>query len=110
MAAAGSADDDHRSGSQRTGGLRALSITSNVLVARQLVAVVVMIVIAMVVAPRPVFLLFVGWQLAEIAMPVAVSFAGPLAIVNDLVVAPNVIVRVIRIVNAIGMMLTGDPG
>jgi hypothetical protein len=69
------------------------------------VAVVIPVMVAVVMAPRPILLLLVGRQLAEIAVAVPVSLIGPAMVINRLVVVPRVVVGVIRIVNAVGMML-----
>jgi hypothetical protein len=70
-----------------------------------MVVVPVMIMVAVVVAPGPVFFLFFRTQLAKIAVVVVMSFIGPLAIVDHLVVIPRVIVGVVRIINTVGVML-----
>jgi len=69
------------------------------------VLVPVMISVAMVVTPSPVFLLFFGTKFLEVSVAVPMALVGPAVVVNDLVVVPDVIVSVIRIVNAVGMML-----
>ncbi len=68
------------------------------------VPVVIAIMIAMIVAPGPVFFLLLGRQMAEVAILVAAVFAGPLAVVDDFIVVPDVVVAVVRVVHAIGMM------
>jgi hypothetical protein len=69
-----------------------------------LVTVVVPVVIAVVVAPVPVFFLFFGTKLAEIAVAVAVILVCPAMIVDDFVVVPHVIIGVVRVVNPIGVV------
>ena len=70
-----------------------------------LVVVAIVIMVAVVMAPRPVFLLFFRSQLAEVAITVAMGFVAPATIVDDFIVVPAVIVGVVRIVNSIRMML-----
>jgi hypothetical protein len=57
--------------------------------------------VAVVMPPSPIFLLFSGRNLAEVAMGVAMGFRRPLIVVDDFVVIPHVIVGVVGIVNAI---------
>src|SRR5579864_2465557 len=68
----------------------------------------VVIMVAMVVAPRPIFLLFLGTKPAKVAIAVAVGLVGPAVVVHDLVIVPHVIVGVVRIVDAVSVMLTRD--
>jgi len=56
------------------------------------------------VAPGPVFLLLPGRQLAEIAMGITVVFAGPLIVVDDLIMVPFVVVAVVRVIDPVVMM------
>ena len=67
----------------------------------------IFVAIAMIMAPSPVFLLFFGRNLAELAPCVPVSFIGPLPVKNQFVIVPDVIVGVIGVVDAIGVTMTG---
>jgi hypothetical protein len=60
------------------------------------------IVIAMVVPPRPIFLLLILIELAELTMLIAVSLSRPPVVVDNLIVVPYVIVRVVGVVHADG--------
>jgi hypothetical protein len=66
-----------------------------------------LVVVAVAVTPGPVFFLFTGRQMAEIAVRVAVIFDGPLIVVNDLIVIPDVIVVVVGVVDPVVMMRAG---
>jgi hypothetical protein len=59
-------------------------------------------IVLVVMSPGPVFFLFLRRQPAEVAPRVPVSFSGPLLVVDDLVVVPNVIIGVIRVVDSSG--------
>src|SRR5207302_6001095 len=61
-------------------------------------------VVVVVVPPRPIFFLLLRGKPAEIAIRVAVGFGRPLPVVNGLVMVPDVIVGVIRIVDAVIMV------
>jgi hypothetical protein len=65
------------------------------------VMIVVMIVIGVIVAPVPIFLLFTGRNMAEIAIRVAVRFSRPLVVIHHLTAVPGVIVRMVGIVNPV---------
>ena len=65
----------------------------------------VVIVVAVGVAPGPVFFLLLRTQLAEIAIRIAMVFAGPLVVEDDLVIVPDVIVAVIGVIDPIVMMM-----
>jgi hypothetical protein len=65
------------------------------------------IVIRVVMAPGPVFLLFFGRYLAKVAACIPMSFIGPLLVKNYLVIVPDVIVRVVRVVDAVIVMAVG---
>jgi membrane-associated protease RseP (regulator of RpoE activity) len=67
----------------------------------------VAVVVAATVAPVPVFLLFLGRQSAKIAMRIAMVFAGPLFVIDDFVVVPDVVVAVIGVIDPVVMMRTG---
>ena len=58
----------------------------------------------MAVAPAPIFFLFSGRQIAKIAMWIAVVFTGPLLVIDHLVLVPDVIVAVIRVIDPVIMM------
>lgn len=62
--------------------------------------IVVVVVIVMVMPPRPIFFLLFLVELAEVAMRIAVSLSRPAVVVDDLVVVPDVIVGVVRVVDA----------
>ena len=66
---------------------------------------VVPIVVVVVVSPGPVFFLFFGAKGLEIAIAIAMILLGPAMVIDDFVVIPDVVVSVVRIVDAIGMML-----
>jgi hypothetical protein len=66
------------------------------------------IVVSMAVTPGPVFFLFFGRQLAKIAIGVAVVFAGPLMVIDHLIVVPYVIIAVVRIVDSIVVVSTAS--
>lgn len=68
------------------------------------VVVAVVVVVSVTVAPGPVFSLLFGTQLAEIPLFVAMVFAGPLMVINHLVVIPHVIVAIVGVLNPVGMM------
>jgi len=68
------------------------------------VVVAVVVVVSVTVAPGPVFFLLFGTQLAEIPVFVAMVFAGPLMVINHLVVIPHVIVAIVGVLNPVGMM------
>src|SRR5579864_1943260 len=69
---------------------------------------VVTIMIPMVVAPSPIFLLLLRTKFAEVATSVAMRLVGPALVVDDFVIVPHVIIRVIRIVHTVRVMLAGD--
>jgi hypothetical protein len=69
---------------------------------------VVAIVVPVVVPPGPILLLLLRTKFPELAVPVAMRLVGPPAVVDDLVIIPNVIVRVVRVVHPVVVMLTGD--
>jgi hypothetical protein len=64
-------------------------------------------VIAVAVAPGPVLFLFSGRQVAEITIGIAMVFVGPLMVVDDLVMVPDVIVAVVGIVDLVVVMGAG---
>jgi hypothetical protein len=70
-----------------------------------MIPVVIAVMIAVIVAPSPIFFLFLGRELPEVPMTVTVGFVGPTVVVNDLIAIPGVIVGVIRIIDPIGMVL-----
>ena len=72
--------------------------------------IVPVVMVAMVVPPGPVFLLFLWWQLAKVSVAVPMRLVRPLAVINNLVIIPNVIVGVVGVVYSRIMMLTGKSG
>jgi hypothetical protein len=70
----------------------------------------VVIVVAVIVAPRPILFLFFWAKPAEVAIAIAVRLLSPTAIVHNFIVVPHVIVGVIRVVDAIVVMLACDSG
>ena len=64
-----------------------------------------MVTVAVIVTPGPVFFLFLRMNSAEVAVRVAMGFVGPAMVVNNLVIVPHVVVGVVRIVNAIVVMM-----
>ena len=73
-----------------------------------LVMVVIMVVVAMIVPPGPIFLLLVWRQFLELPVRVSMGFGGPTVVVNDLVVVPSMVVRVVRVIGPIGVVSAGD--
>ena len=69
-----------------------------------LVPIVIAIVVRVVMAPGPVFFLFCGRNLAKVASCVSMSLAGPLLVKDYFVIVPDVIVRVVRVVDAVVVM------
>lgn len=72
-----------------------------------MVAIMIVVVVPMVVTPSPVFLLFFGRNLAEVAPGVSMSLIGPSPIENHFVIVPDVIVSVVGVVNAIVVVALG---
>lgn len=64
----------------------------------------VVVVLPVAMPPGPVFLLFVWRKLAKIAMRVTVVFPCPLVVIDDLVVIPDVVIAVVRVIDPIVMM------
>jgi len=71
-----------------------------------MIFVAVAIRVSVVMAPRPVFFLFFGRNLAKVPAGVAMTFIGPLPVVNHFLIVPDVIVGVVRVVDAIVVMAT----
>ena len=69
-----------------------------------MIFVAVVIMVRVVVTPCPVFFLFFGRHLSKVASSVPMSLTGPLPVRNYFVVVPNVIVRVVRVVDAVVVM------
>src|SRR5271169_6488039 len=67
--------------------------------------VAVSVVVTVIVTPSPVFLLLLGRKLAEVAVAIPVSLLGPAMVVHIFVPVPRVIVRVVGVINAIGVVL-----
>ena len=67
---------------------------------------VVAVMIAVVMTPRPVFLLFLWSQFSKVPVTIPMSVIGPSMVVDDFISIPVVIVRVVRIVHAIIVMFT----
>ena len=65
------------------------------------------IVVAMAMAPGPIFLLLFWPDFAEVAIFVAMIFAGPLVVIHDLIVVPHVIIAVVGVIDPIIMMMFG---
>ena len=61
--------------------------------------------LAVTVAPVPVFLLLLWTQSAEIAIGIAMIFAGPLMVIDNFVVIPDVVVVVIGVIDTVVMMM-----
>ena len=57
------------------------------------------------VPPVPILFLFIRWNLAEVAIRIAVRFGCPPMVVADFVVIPDVIVAIVGVIHAIVMML-----
>jgi hypothetical protein len=72
------------------------------------VPVFIPVMVAMIVAPGPVFLLFFRAEFVEIAVVVTMSLIGPAMVVDSLVVVPDVIVSVVRVIHAVGMVLSAS--
>jgi hypothetical protein len=64
-----------------------------------------MVVIPVIVTPSPVFLLVLAREPAKIAVAVAVGLIAPSVVVNDLLIVPHVIIRVIRVIHAVNVVL-----
>lgn len=77
---------------------------------RLLTVTLIVVMVAVVVAPRPILLLFFRWQSAKIPIGIAVCLVGPAAVIDGLAIIPDVVVRVVRIVDASIMMFAGDSG
>ena len=60
-----------------------------------------LVMVPVTMPPGPIFLLFVGGQLAEVSVLVTVILASPLAIVNDFVVVPDVVIAVIGVIDSV---------
>jgi len=58
----------------------------------------------MAVAPGPILLLFSGRQPAKVSVFIPVVFVGPLPVVNDFLVVPDVIVAIVRVIDPVVMM------
>jgi hypothetical protein len=61
--------------------------------------------VAMVVAPGPVFFLLFLVQAAEISVRVAMGLDCPLVVINNLIVIPNMVIRVVGVISAIPTVL-----
>lgn len=68
---------------------------------------VLLVVVAVAVAPVPIFFLLLGAQMAEITIGIAVIFDRPLVVVDDLIVIPDMVVVVVRVVDSVVMMPAG---
>ena len=69
-----------------------------------MIFVAVVIMVRAVVTPCPVFFLFFGRHLPKVASSVPMSLAGPLPVKDYFVIVPDVIVRVVRVVDAVVVM------
>jgi hypothetical protein len=72
--------------------------------------VVIVVMVAVVVAPGPIVFLLFWWQFAKIAAGVTMGLVCPAVIIDGLVIAPHMIVGVVRVVDANIMMFAGDSG
>jgi hypothetical protein len=63
----------------------------------------VVIVVPAAVTPGPILLLFLGRKLAKVSMLVAVVVAGPLMVVDNFIIVPNVVVAVVGVVDSVVM-------
>jgi hypothetical protein len=57
----------------------------------------------MTVAPIPILFLFFRRQLAKVSMFIPVVLAGPLVVVNHLLVVPDVVVIIVGVVDTVMM-------
>ena len=69
---------------------------------------VVSIMVAMIVAPSPIFLLFLRTQLAKIPVRIAMGLVRPAPVIHFLVMIPVVIVGVVGIVRPVIMMFAAS--
>src|SRR5450755_1365171 len=65
---------------------------------------VVVVVLAVIVAPIPVFFLFLRGKLAKFAVGIAVIFACPLVIKHHFVVVPHMVITVVGVIGPIIVM------
>jgi hypothetical protein len=63
--------------------------------------------IAVVVPPRPIFFLLCWRKFAEVSIAIPVRLFRPPVVIDDFIIIPNVIIGVIRVINAVSMMFTG---
>jgi hypothetical protein len=68
----------------------------------------VTVAVAVVVAPGPILFLFFRREFTEVAVRVAMGLSGPAIVVSNFVAVPDVVIRIIRIVDAIIVVLTGN--
>jgi hypothetical protein len=61
----------------------------------------VVVVVPMTVAPVPVLLLLSGRKLAKVSMFIPVVLVGPLTVVNHLLVVPDVVIAIIRVIDPV---------
>jgi hypothetical protein len=69
------------------------------------IPIVVSVMVAVIVTPRPVFFLLFRREFSEVSVPVTMSFIGPAIVIDDFVIVPRMVVGVIRIINAVRMVL-----
>jgi len=60
------------------------------------------------VAPVPILFLFAGRQLAKVSMFIPVVFVGPLAVIDNLIVVPNVVVAIVGVIDPVVMMFASQ--
>jgi len=63
----------------------------------------IVIVVPAAVTPSPILFLFLGRKLAKVSVFVAVVVAGPLVVVHNFIIVPNVVVAVVGVVDSVVM-------
>src|SRR5579863_5200937 len=68
---------------------------------------VAVIAVAMIMTPGPIFFLLLGRNMPEVPILVTTIFVLPLVVVADFIVVPDVVITVVRVIDAIVVMFTG---
>jgi hypothetical protein len=63
----------------------------------------IVIVVSAAVTPSPILFLFLGRKLAKVSVFVAVVVAGPLVVVDNFIIVPNVVVAVVEVIDSVAM-------
>jgi hypothetical protein len=69
----------------------------------EILLVPIVIVVPAAVTPSPILFLFPGRKLAKVSVFVAVVVAGPLVVVDNFIIVPNVVVAVVGVVDSVVM-------